>query len=140
MEKQSRLERLRNFIAQTFAGTLKEPAGTLRHPYITPGAAYAKDLWDWDSYWTIRAIYGLARLEKRPELLDQIRPNAQGTFLNFLEHQGTDGALPIMIQAQDPDPFECLQGRDFNMAKPFIGQLGKLLLEENAFTSEELKP
>ncbi|MBP5300055.1 MAG: hypothetical protein J6Y80_01495 [Victivallales bacterium] len=140
MDSTPRLARLRDFIAKTFTDTLKEPAGALRHAYITPGGPYAKDLWDWDSYWTIRAIYGLARLEGRTALLDTIRPHARGTFLNFLEHQGQDGALPIMLQPKDPDVFECLRGKDYNMAKPFIGQLRKLLLDEGAFAPTELAP
>ena len=138
MQSSERLSRLRDFIAKTFTDTLKPAEGGLAHPYITPGGPYAKDLWDWDSYWTIRAIYGLAKLEGRTELLETIRPHARGTLLNFLDHQGPDGALPIMIQAKDADPFECLQGRDFNMAKPFVGQLAKLLLDEKAFAPEEL--
>ena len=140
MDTSPRLSRLREFIAKTFTDTLKPAEGGLAHPYITPGGPYAKDLWDWDSYWTIRAIYGLANLEDRTDLLETIRPHACGTLLNFLDHQGPDGALPIMIQAKDPDPFECLQGPDFNMAKPFVGQLAKLLLDQHAFTPEELAP
>ena len=140
MDTSPRLLRLREFIAKTFTDTLKPAEGELAHPYITPGGPYAKDLWDWDSYWTIRAIYGLANLEDRTDLLETIRPHACGTLLNFLDHQGPDGALPIMIRANDPDIFECLRGRDYNMAKPFVGQLAKLLLDQHAATPEELAP
>ena len=131
---------LRDFIAKTFINTLRQPEGGLAHPYITPGGPYAKDLWDWDSYWTIHAIYGLAQIEGDKGLLEIIRPYSRGTFLNFLEHQGEDGALSIMIRGDNADPFDCMKGAEYNMAKPFIGQLAKLLFEQKAFESEELAP
>ena len=39
------------------------PEGCLHHPYVDPGGPYAKNLWDWDSFWVITGLFTLARRE-----------------------------------------------------------------------------
>ncbi len=129
---------LAEYILKTVPDTLKEPSGLLKHPYISPGGVYARTLWDWDSYWTLFAIFNLAERLNRPDLIEKTAPYARGTFFNFLDHQGPDGALPILIEPGDEDPFDCLKSPDNNMAKPFIAQLGLLLLKQNLLKTEDM--
>jgi len=128
-----------DFIKTTFPDTLKEPQGALKFPYLSPGGPYAKTLWDWDSYWTLFAILEISGQSGDQETIRRLEPYAKGTFFNFLDHQGADGSLPILIQPDDEDPFDCLKSPDNNMAKPFIAQLGKLLLKHAMLSVDDLK-
>ncbi len=127
-----------DFITNTFPDTMKEPCGCLKHPYVSPGGPYAQTLWDWDSYWTLLAIFNISEQQGDSEAIKKLAPYARGTFFNFLDHQGSDGALPILIQPDDSDPFDCLISSDNNMAKPFIAQMGLLLLKHSLLKFEDL--
>lgn len=112
--------------------------GQLRHPYISPGAQYAVDLWDWDSYWFILAALAAAEKSGREDIMVQVAPYALGTLRNLIEHQGSDGCVPILICPDDDDPFDCRKHADNNMAKPFLGQLADLLFSHGILDEEEL--
>lgn len=130
-----------DFIRGTLKATERAASGLLRHPYMSPGSsAYATHLWDWDSYWTILAALRISRENNDTAFLEELRPFAKGTFINFLEHQGADGALPICMDPVRGDLFDCLASPDNNMAKPFIAQLGKLLVDYEMLSTEELAP
>ena len=126
-----------DFIVNTFPDTLKEARGVLKYPFISPGGPYAQTLWDWDSYWTIFAILEISKKNGDTSMLEKIEPYARGAFFNFLDHQGEDGAIPILIEPDDADPFDCLKSADNNMAKPFIAQLGALLMHHNLLRKED---
>ena len=36
---------------------LKEGGGVFRYPFIDPGAGYAFNLWDWDSFWSAKSFW-----------------------------------------------------------------------------------
>ncbi|MCQ2396126.1 MAG: hypothetical protein MJ106_00305 [Lentisphaeria bacterium] len=128
-----------DFIRGSLKATEREAVGLLRHPYISPGSsAYATHLWDWDSYWTILAALRISRENNDDAFLEELRPFAKGTFVNFLEHQGDDGALPICMEPVRGDLFDCLDSSDNNMAKPFIAQLGKLLMDYGMIAADEM--
>lgn len=130
-----------DFIRGNLKDIERQAAGLLKHPYISPGSsAYATHLWDWDSYWTILAALRISRENNDTAFLEELRPFARGTFFNFLEHQGEDGALPICMDPERGDLFDCMLSPDNNMAKPFIAQLGKILLDYGMFTIDELAP
>ncbi len=135
---QTKLKNVTDFILKTFPDTMKESSGILKYPYISPGGPYSQTLWDWDSYWTLLAIFGICERQNDTEAIRKLAPYARGTFFNFLDHQGADGALPILIQPNDADPFDCLKSADNNMAKPFIAQLGRLLLKHSMLDKEDL--
>ena len=132
-------QKILDVIRNSFPGTLKEPAGNLKHPYISPGGVYAADLWDWDSYWTIRAMIEISKKFGDKELLEKVKPYARGVFFNFIEHQGKDGSLPIMMTPEDEDPFDCKASPENNMAKPFLGQLAAMLLKAEILSPSDLK-
>ncbi|MBN2641416.1 MAG: hypothetical protein JXR78_07180 [Victivallales bacterium] len=131
--------KISDYVLGTAGDILKEPAGLLKHPYISPGGVYSDNLWDWDSYWTLLALLETASERNKTNVIEQVRPYAKGVFLNFLEHQGIDGSLPILITPKDDDPFDCKSSPDNNMAKPFIAQLGILLLKHNILDEADLK-
>lgn len=108
------------------------PCGVLRHPFVDPSAQYAGTLWDWDSYWAIRAmISGVERYKKDADFdyesaKEKIILHAKGTVLNFFENQEPDGFIPMMIASSGPfhnyyrDAHRA--GEKHNMHKPFLLQ------------------
>lgn len=115
---------------------LRPPQGILRHPSISPslpGAAYNTQLWDWDTLWTTRALFRLAEMTGDRELFHKVCLHAQGSLLDFLDHQSADGRISIMIDIHSPDPFGCLKTaapNHNNQAKPVFGQLALLIANE----------
>ncbi|MFA5206734.1 MAG: hypothetical protein WC708_20230, partial [Lentisphaeria bacterium] len=69
------------------------PEGCLQHAYVDPGGPYAKNLWDWDSFWVITGLFALARREHGGAVPERLRTAAAGVLDNFLLHQGADGSL-----------------------------------------------
>lgn len=111
---------------RTSADSLLRPAaGQLKHPFLVPGAIYAAEQWDWDSYWTTRGLLGLAELMEDDVLRDRVVEHGQGCIRNLFEHQAATGALPIMMKSDNPDMFGCLRadGPEVNQAKPIVAQL-----------------
>lgn len=110
---------------------LRPPAGYLKHPFLVPGSLYSAEQWDWDSYWTARGLINLAQELNDSTLLDQVIVHGQGTLRNLFEHQASNGALAIMMTADNPDMFGCLRedGPEVNQAKPIVGQFALCLSE-----------
>lgn len=115
---------------------LRPAEGLLYYPSISPslpGKAYSTDLWDWDTYWTARGLFRLARLTDNKDLHRDVAEHARGSLLNFLDHQSPEGRIPIMMRADDADPFGCLHNQapnPNNQAKPVMGQLALLIADE----------
>lgn len=127
---------LLHYFAECAPKLLRDPAGVLKHPSISPslpGKAYSTSLWDWDTYWTARGLFRLAHLSGDRQLHGKICEHAQGSLLNFLDHQSAEGRIPILLDVTDPDPFGCLQAaapNSRNQAKPVMGQLALLIANE----------
>ncbi|CAN5655796.1 hypothetical protein BH09VER1_BH09VER1_55770 [soil metagenome] len=99
----------------------REPAGRLRHPYVDPGGVYGKNLWDWDSFWSLKAAFGI---DPNDEAWGrQVARHAAGVLENFFDHQGEDGSLPILMTPEDTDWFDSTSVKTNNMGKPVFGQL-----------------
>ncbi len=106
--------------------------GILKHPFVDPSAQYAGTLWDWDSYWAIRAmITGLNRYKNTPGFdyagaKEKILLHAKGTVQNFFDNQEEDGFIPMMLASSGPfynyyrDAHRA--GVKHNMHKPFLLQ------------------
>ena len=115
---------------------LRPPKGVLRHPSISPslpGKTYSTTLWDWDTYWTARGLFRLAKLAGDQILHQSVAEHARGSLLNFLDHQSDEGRIPIMMDTHDADPFGCLRSgapNTNNQAKPVMGQLALLISDE----------
>lgn len=133
-KKQLLVDKILAFLPTTF----KEPEGVLSHPYISPGGPYSTQLWDWDSYWVCYAIFKIAAKYGASGLRAQAMKYAQGSLFNFLDHQGNDGSIPILMDPTDDDWFDSRKSADNNMAKPFIAQFALLLWENGCFPRESL--
>ena len=134
-ERRRYANRLLNYFAEIAPQLLRAPEGILRHPSVAPslpGKTYATNLWDWDTLWTSQGLFRLAALRRDAELQQKLCEHAGGSLLNFLDHASENGQLPIMMTAQDADPFRILMkgGASRNQAKPVFGQLGLLVSTE----------
>ena len=109
-------------ILKNISGTFNNPIGALQYPYLDPGGVYAKNLWDWDSLWTFKALLGIAEKLNNQELTREVLRHGLGSVKNFFVYQADDGSIPILLTDTDTDPFEsCLSAKN-NMAKPVFGQ------------------
>lgn len=117
-----------------------EAKGLLKYPYLDPAGPYTESLWDWDSFWASKALLQIG-LEIMPRdqgnFYQQVKKYAKGSLLNFLEVQGEDGSLPILMSSTDADLFDCLNNAQNNMSKPFQAQFLALLLEHGIVDEAE---
>lgn len=120
---------LREYILSQADTILKEPVHYLKHPFVDPGSVYDGNLWDWDSFWAVYALFNLAENEDVERRNRYIR-HAKGNVLNFLDYQMEDGYIPMMVATVDgnaslPEPYlnqKRRQGHILNMHKPFLCQ------------------
>ena len=95
---------IRDYLLSRVKGTMKEPYGKLRHPYLVPGDAYGKEQWDWDSCFEAQALFtafelfGEEQMEAFGLTREAVAAHAKGCILNFLEAQEEDGYLPILVE------------------------------------------
>jgi putative isomerase len=134
--RQQAQDRILTYLADTAPQLLRPVEGILTHPSIAPslpGKTYSTSLWDWDTYWTARGLFAYAKLTSNRALHQQICDHAVGSLLNFLDHQSSEGRIPIMIDVHRADLFGSLQSAhpNFrNQAKPVFGQLALLAADE----------
>ena len=134
-ERRRRADALLHYFAESAPKLLRGPAGVLKHPSVAPslpGKTYSTDLWDWDTLWTSQGLFRLASLLHDNQLRVKLCEHVSGSLLNFLEHASPGGQIPIMMTADDPDPFRIMgkDSRSRNQAKPVFGQLGLLACDQ----------
>ena len=119
------------------APQLMRPAeGLLSHPWIAcslPGKQYATNLWDWDTLWTVRGLFRLARLSNDAALRQKIGEHATGSVLNILDQQSDEGRLPMVMDVKRSDPLGALakdRPRGQNQAKPVFAQIALSIANE----------
>lgn len=111
-------------IRRSLETIFREPEGLLQHPYVDPGGVYGKNLWDWDSFWSLKTALGLAGNEAGNDGWGaRVTKHAAGVLDNFFDHQGADGSLPVLMTPDDTDWFDSTRVATNNMAKPVFGQL-----------------
>lgn len=109
-----------NYIKDNYNKILREPGGQLKHRFLVPGAVYAKELWDWDSWLTDVAITQVAQQEGE---LRELFSYQKGCIKNFVEHINfATGKMNIMIS--DTDSFPSIEEKEkiTNSAKPVVIQ------------------
>lgn len=113
---------------------LRNAQGLFRYPSIAPslpGETYSAELWDWDTMWTARGLFNLARVTNDRAFHRRLVDHAKGSLVNFLDNQSPEGRLPIVMASTDKDahrfPFTA---RDRNQAKPVMAQLALLVADE----------
>lgn len=135
-ERKQAAEKLVAYIAANGPLLLRPAEGILAHPWVSgalPKKEYADSLWDWDTPWTCRALFRLASMLGDAELRRKVGLHAQGSLLNFLDHQSEEGRIPIVMLLDKPDPFGCLRKsppNHQNQAKPVMAQLALLVADE----------
>ena len=81
---------IRQYSKDSYKKISREARGLLAHPFIVPGANYAYDLWDWDSYWTAYALiqafqtYDEEVLKEVGLTKEKVLKVGQGCVQNFL--------------------------------------------------------
>jgi putative isomerase len=134
-ERRKHAEGLLRYFTAIAPQLLRAPDGILRHPSIAQsvhGKAYSTELWDWDTLWTSQGLFRVAALKHDESLKEKLCEHVSGSLLNFLEHASSGGQIPIMMTADDPDPFRVLGKSAItrNQAKPVFGQLGLLACDQ----------
>ncbi len=106
-------------------------AGTrFPYPFIDPGSIYEGNLWDWDTFWTVYALFGFSKTQDNDsDYKTKLSEYAMGNVLNFLSFQLEDGYIPMMvsnnIQGDDEESYlirKHKEGAILNMHKPFLCQ------------------
>ena len=125
-ERRQHADALLRYFAANAPLLLRAPDGILKHPSVAPslpGEAYSTNLWDWDTLWTSQGLFRLAALQHDESLKQKLCEHVSGSLLNFLEHASPGGQLPIMMTADDPDPFRITRKNSAsrNQAKPVFG-------------------
>ena len=121
---------LRRYIQENADTTPKAPVHYLKHPFVDPGSQYAGNLWDWDSFWAVYALFNLADGSGDEERRSRYLLHAKGNVRNFLDYQMEDGYIPMMVATLDqhaglPEPYlihKRKEGFVTNMHKPFLCQ------------------
>ena len=119
-------------VARQRASTMfREPSSLLHHPYVDPGGPYGDNLWDWDSFWSLRAAAAMTHdpdfAAEAPAWRARVLRHGGGVLDNWFEHQGPDGSVPILATPKDVDWFDSRLDPRRNMAKPVLGQLTAVL-------------
>ncbi len=52
-------ERLTQYLLTHIGTVLKEPRGFIRYLFIDPGAWYDGYVWDWDTFWCVKALFSV---------------------------------------------------------------------------------
>ena len=148
------MEMIKEYFLRNAKKVLKMPNGKLKHPFVDPGAdSYAGNLWDWDSYFTVKGLMGVFSAYFEEELAqaglthERIASHAKGCVLNFLASQEEDGYIPIMISGEDLFAgyfhAEHEKGVPLNQHKPFLCQsalqAGEFANDYDWIESEKLK-
>ena len=109
---------------------LKEGGGVFQYPFIDPGAGYAFNLWDWDSFWSAKSLLDLCEYFRGETDVEAMRTkvieHAKGNILNFLQLQEKDGFI-AMVTTKDGLFSDYLvnehrKGNAVNQHKPFLAQ------------------
>ena len=127
---ESEKRRIERFVLDNVDGVLKRPRSFIRHPFIDPGSVYDGNVWDWDTYWSVYGLLGMADALP-PQTLSRVLEHARGNVYNFFDHQLEDGYIPMMIEVADwPEPYLNMMRRKgvrMNMHKPFLcGQIATI--------------
>jgi len=106
-----------NYINEQKYKILREPSGKLPHKFIVPGACYAQEIWDWDSWLTDVAISNTLKTEEEKSTFSAYQ---KGCVLNFLDNMYENGSIPFMTSGEST--FCESEGGESNGAKPVIAQ------------------
>lgn len=123
---------IKQYFLRNVHKVLKNPTGKFRYPFLDPGSGYDGDLWDWDSYFTAKALCSAFSVCSEEEMnnagcsKERACRHIKGCVLNFLDAQESDGYIPIMLTGRGllSGCFhsEHEKGVPMNQHKPFLCQ------------------
>lgn len=118
METLKKYEKLiTKYIAEQKTKILREPSGKLPHKFIVPGACYAQEIWDWDSWLTDVAISNTLKTDEEKNAFSEYQ---KGCILNFLDNMYDNGSIPFMSSGERT--YCESESGESNCAKPVIAQ------------------
>ncbi len=120
-----------NYAQANYKKMFREPDGLLKYKFIVPGSVYSNCLWDWDSWLTNIALRAFVK--------DDITEYEKGCVLNFLDHVGADGRMPIFITPQN-EWYNFDGNSTTNIHKPCLAQHAAFIVESNNNDIEWLRP
>ncbi|HEX4443951.1 MAG TPA: trehalase family glycosidase [Galbitalea sp.] len=142
LERYQRL--LEEHILQNSSQMMRDPSGSLTHPYTVPSSPdsplYSTVLWDWDS-WFVSVVLGQVELDSGEK--GRFLEYEKGGILNFLEQTDADGVMPIMLHPTNGPLLHGEPGRAGgfaqNMHKPILAQHIALLAQREG-SAEWVRP
>ena len=125
-------DKIKEYFLARASRVLKNPIGQLQYPFLDPGNGYEGDLWDWDSYFTAKALCAGFSVFSDEEMAaaglrrETVEKHIKGCVQNFLSAQESDGYIPIMLSGSGllSGYFhdEHKKGIPLNQHKPFLCQ------------------
>lgn len=120
-----------NYAEKNYKKMFREPDGLLKYKFIVPGSCYSNSLWDWDSWLTNIALRAFVK--------EDISEYEKGCVLNFLDHIGEDGRMPIFITPQK-EWYNYDGNPETNIHKPCLAQHAAFIVKSNNGDIEWLRP
>lgn len=120
-----------NYAEKNYKKMFREPDGLLKYKFIVPGSCYSNSLWDWDSWLTNIALRAFVK--------EDISEYEKGCVLNFLDHIGEDGRMPIFITPQK-EWYNYDGNPETNVHKPCLAQHAAFIVKSNNSDIEWLRP
>ncbi len=105
---------IKEYCENNYKNCLRQAKGKLKYPFIVPGASYAYELWDWDSWLTGIALEAISKSDDCIEY-------EKGCVLNFIDHMDKYGRIPINVSLKS-DRFDLKEGVETNIHKPCLVQ------------------
>lgn len=125
-------DKIKEYFLRNAHRVLKKPVGELCYPFLDPGSGYEGDLWDWDSYFTAKALCAAFATCSDMEMKaagcsrEIVAAHIKGCVQNFLAAQEGDGYIPIMLSGNGLFAgyfhAEHEKGVPLNQHKPFLCQ------------------
>ena len=121
-----------NYFRDSAFDMIAPSMGSMNHPFVDPGPQYRGQLWDWDSYFSVRALIDICEYFKDDPTFDYetrsraVGEAAKGCVKIFLDTQLEDGFIPIMINSKQLESGKWAENHrtinNENQHKPFLCQ------------------
>lgn len=132
MKKEERNRIIENFLSTQPFLMLKDRKGCFLYPFVDPGAGYDSNLWDWDSYFSVKGLFEICEYFKEDPTFPYAErwkatvDHAKGCVLNFLSLQLDDGFIPMACTSERWYAKDLYEAHDYgnpvNQHKPFLCQ------------------
>lgn len=125
------IDLIENYAKNNYKKCFRDPGGKFKQPYFVPGASYAYELWDWDSWLTDYALDLIAE--------EDISAYEKGCVLDFLDNADAEDRIPINIKMDKESIFDLKPGSSVNIHKPCLAQHALFVSEKSSDGAEWLR-